>query len=213
MSEVNPRRRYTSPVREESALRTRSAIVTAALELFVEQGYAATTIDQIAARAQVSKPTVFAVGSKAQLLKLARDAAIAGDHDPIPMSQRPSFLDVVNASDSEQAIRGFARFSAGIAGRFSAINEVLRQASTSAPELAELWRVSEQERLTGARNVITVVTAKGPLKPGLDADTAADILWLLMAPEQHQRLVGQRGWTFERFAEWYADTMVGLLLP
>jgi AcrR family transcriptional regulator len=213
MSDVNPRRRYASPLREESALRTRAAIVNAALELFVEQGYAATTIDQIAARAEVSKPTVFAVGSKAHLLKLARDLAIAGDHDPTPIAQRPSHLDVANAPDSEQALRRFARLSAGIASRFSAINGVLQQARTSAPELAELWRVSEQERLTAARHIISVVTAKGPLKPGLDADAAADILWLLMAPDQHQRLVGERGWTFERYAEWYADTMVTLLLP
>jgi hypothetical protein len=110
-------------------------------------------------------------------------------------------------------LRRYAQFSAGIASRFSAINEVLRQARTSAPELAELWRVSEQERLTGARRVVSVLTAKGPLKAGLDADTAADILWLLTAPEQHQRLVGQRAWAFERYAEWYADTMVTLLLP
>jgi AcrR family transcriptional regulator len=212
MSDVNPRRRYTSPAREGSALRTRSAIVNAALELFVAQGYAATTIDQIAARAEVSKPTVFAIGSKAHLLKLARDTAIAGDHDPTPMAQRPSHLDLANAPDAEQALRRFARLSAGIADRFSAINDVLRQARTSAPELADLWRVSEQERLTAARRVIGVVTAKGPLRPGLDADTAADILWLLMAPDQYQRLVGQRGWSFERFAEWYADTMVALLL-
>jgi AcrR family transcriptional regulator len=213
MSDVNSRRRYTSPVREQSAQRTRGAIVTAALELFVNQGYDATTIDQIAARAQVSKPTVFAVGSKAQLLKLARDSAIAGDHDPVPMAQRPAYLDIVNAADSEQALRRYAQFSASIASRFSAINDVLRQARTSAPELTELWRVSEQERLTGARRIVNVLTEKGPLKAGLDADTAADILWLLTAPEQHQRLVGQRAWTFERYAEWYADTMVRLLLP
>jgi AcrR family transcriptional regulator len=212
MSDVKPRR-YTSPVREESAQRTRAAIVTAALQLFVEQGYAATTIDQIAALAQVTKPTVFAVGSKAQLLKLARDTAIAGDNDPTPMAQRPSYLDFVNAPDPEQALRRFARLSAGIAGRFSAVDDVLRQARTSAPELAELWRVSEQERLTAARRVISVVSTKGPLKPGLDPDTAADVLWLLMAPDQHQRLVGQRGWTLERYAQWYADTMVTLLLP
>lgn len=45
--------------RERQRQRIRSAILEAALELFAEQGYAATTIDQIAERADLARRTVF----------------------------------------------------------------------------------------------------------------------------------------------------------
>ncbi len=64
----------------DAAARTRQAVLDAARELFAAQGYTATTIEQIARRAGVSKPTVFAaVGSKQAILKQLRDIALAGD--------------------------------------------------------------------------------------------------------------------------------------
>ena len=87
-----PARRYVSEVRDEQARRTRRAIVTAARELFLGQGYAATTIDAIAAAAHVSRRTVFnAVGGKTVLLKLALEWAIVGDDEPVPLADRPAW--------------------------------------------------------------------------------------------------------------------------
>ena len=78
MQEVKPRR-YRSPLREEQAAASRAAVLTAARELFLDQGYGATTIEQVAARAGVSKPTVFtAVGNEQRLLIAVRDVARAG---------------------------------------------------------------------------------------------------------------------------------------
>jgi AcrR family transcriptional regulator len=66
-------------------------VLAAAHELFVEQGYGATTVDQIAARAGVSKPTVFtAVGGKQTVLSAVRDVALAGDDEQIAVSDRPA---------------------------------------------------------------------------------------------------------------------------
>src|SRR5260370_28477905 len=76
-----PPKRYASQVRDEQARRTRRAIVTAAHDLFLAQGYAATTIDGIADATHVSRRTVFhSLGGNAALLKLALDWAILG-HD------------------------------------------------------------------------------------------------------------------------------------
>lgn len=207
------RRQYSSPLRTEMAEQTRHRVTRAALEEFLAQGYAGATIDRIAARAGVSRPTVFAVGPKATLLKLARDRAIAGDDDPRHIGARPDAQAIASASGPEEALRRFARMSAGIAQRFAALNEVLRQGAATEPEVARIWQTSEQERLMAARATIETVAAKGTLKPGLDRDAAADILWLFMAPEQYHRLVHERSWAFERYARWYADTLVDLLLP
>lgn len=207
------RRPYRSPLRTGMAEQTRQRVTLAALEEFLEQGYAGATIERIAARAGVSRPTVFAVGSKATLLKLARDRAIAGDDVPRRMAERADYLAVADAPDTAEALRRFARVSAGIAARFAPLNEVLREGAASDPELAQLWQTSEQERLAAARATIETLTSKGPLRAGLDPDAATDVLWLLMSPENHNRLVGERRWSFERYQEWYADTMVRLLLP
>jgi AcrR family transcriptional regulator len=212
MSEVK-RRSYSSPLREGMADETRRRVVASALEVFLERGFAATTVDRIASQAGVSRPTVFAVGSKAVLFKLARDRAIAGDDEDRPIVERPEYRRFVEETDPEQALRHYAALSAAIGRRFGPLNEILRQGAATEPELAELWETSERERLEGARGVVRAVAKKGALKPGLDAATAADVLWLLMAPDNERRLVDGRGWSYRRFERWYADTLVRLLLP
>jgi AcrR family transcriptional regulator len=207
------KRPYASALRAGMAEQTRAAVVQAALAEFLEQGWAGATIDRIAARAGVSRPTVFAVGPKATLLKLARDRAIAGDDSQRSVAERPDFGAIAAAPDGEGALRAFAAISAGIARRFADLDEVLRQGAALDPEVSALREVSEAERLTGARGVVRTVAAKGPLRPGLSEAAAADVLWLLMAPDQYRRLTRDRGWSHDRFARWYADTMVGLLLP
>src|SRR4249920_1387505 len=82
-------RPYRSQLREDQARATRRAVVNAARELFVELGWSRTTIDAVAARAGVSRKTVFtSVGGKAALLKLALDWALVGDDDPVPLAGR-----------------------------------------------------------------------------------------------------------------------------
>ena len=107
MASVKPRRRYRSPVREQSAQRSREAVIAAAHAVFVESGYANATIEQIADRAGVSRPTVFGVGTKAQLLTVARLKAIAGGR-LVGNDQR--FQELLGISDPSELIAGFARF-------------------------------------------------------------------------------------------------------
>src|SRR6266704_6547564 len=84
------KRSYDSPLRRERAEATRLAIAAAASRLFTERGYAATSIEEIAAAAGVSRATVFtSVGGKARLLKTALDVAIVGDDAPIALPNRP----------------------------------------------------------------------------------------------------------------------------
>jgi hypothetical protein len=211
--DVNTSRRYNSAVRADHARRTRRTVLAAATELFVANGYAATTIAQIAEHAGVSRPTVFAIGAKPQLLKLARDLAIAGDDEPIPVAARAGFEAMRAAHDAESALRRYAADSARIGRRFGPLNEVLREAKSADPELAELWRTSEEQRLSGAEMVIKIARGKGRLKPGLSAARAAEVLWTLTDPGMQHRLVVDRGWSHAQFDRWYAATMVALLLP
>jgi AcrR family transcriptional regulator len=208
------KRSYRSPRRQEQARQTRGAILAAARERFLERGYSATTIDEIAAAAGVSKPTVFtAAGNKAQLLKAVRDVAMAGDDDPVPVAQRPSVERARDAQTAEEALRLVVAHTVSLAGRYARIDEVLRgAAATGEPELAQLWEASEQQRRTGAGILLGIICGKGPLRPGLDPHRAEDILSIYMAPDLYLRLVHRLGWTAGDFQRWLEATLAWQLL-
>jgi AcrR family transcriptional regulator len=213
MQPVKPSRRYRSPRRAATARTTRCAILDAARELFITQGYAATSIDQIAERAQVSKPTVFAsVGSKRVLLKELRDIALAGDEEPVPVPERAWVQELLAEPDQRQTLRLYARGSTQLQARYVDLEEVVHAAAGAEAALRELWQTNEQERLVAARFFVDNLLSKGPLRAGLDREAAADVLSLYMATDNFRRLVRGRGWDLPRFEQWLATTLCEQLL-
>jgi len=212
--EVNARRPYSSPLRERQASVTRRAVLDAARELFIAQGYGATTVEQIAQRAGVSKPTVFsALGNKQMVLHAVRDAAIAGDDAPVPVARRPATDRIRAESDQRRAVQLLAQHLTGVASRYAQINEVLHAAADGGePDLRELWETEEDQRLTGARFWVEALTSKGPLRPGLSHGDATDVMWLLMSPDNYYRLVHRRRWTTRNYQRWLTATITQLLL-
>jgi hypothetical protein len=53
----------------------------------------------------------------------------------------------------------------------------------------------------------------GHLRPGIDLDEAADVLWTYSSPELYELFVVRRGWTVERYGRFVADAMIAALLP
>jgi AcrR family transcriptional regulator len=210
---VNIRRKYSSPLRERQASTTRRAVLEAARQLFIAQGYGATTVEQIAQRAGVSKPTVFsAVGNKQMVLRAVRDMAIAGDDEPVPVAKRPATDRIRGEPDQRRAVELVAQHLTGVASRYAQINEVLHAAADGGEEdLRELWETEEDQRLTGARFWVEVLTSKGPLRPGLSNGDAADVMWLLMSPDNYYRLVHRRRWTTRKYQRWLAGSITQLL--
>lgn len=185
-------------------------MLEAARRLFLRDGYAATTIDRIAAAAEVSRPTVFSVGTKAQLLKLVRDVAIAGDDEPVAIPERPAHAETRTATDAATTLRLHARNVVAINRRYAEIDEVLHQAASMEPALQELWQSSEHQRLEGATLVVDDLITKTTL--AMERERAIDVLWLLMAPDVPRRL-HRRGWSDDEYERWLADTFVRQLLP
>ncbi|MFD0430969.1 TetR/AcrR family transcriptional regulator [Streptomyces zhihengii] len=88
------------PRRRLKAQQTRNRMLEAAMSLFVEHGYGATTIDSIAREAKVAVQTIyFSFGSKQQILKELIDVHIAGDEDPVPTLERPHVVEALEAED------------------------------------------------------------------------------------------------------------------
>ena len=214
MPDVNARRPYTSPLRERQASTTRRAVLDAARQLFIAQGSGATTVEQIAQLAGASKPTVFsAVGSKQMVLRAVRDTAIAGDDEPVPVARRPAADQIRAEPDQRRAVELLARHLTAVASRYAQINEVLHAAADGGEaDLRELWETEEDQRLTGARFWIEVLTGKGPLRPGLSHGDAVDVMWLLMSPDNYYRLVHRRRWTAQKYQRWLAASITQLLV-
>jgi AcrR family transcriptional regulator len=206
--ETTVKRSYRSPLRTAQAGQTRRAIIDAATRLFVDAGYGATSINTIAEAAGVSRATVFtAVGGKAALLKTAYDVALVGDDEPVALPDRAGSRAIRAEPDPSRYLERYAGLVAELGGRVGAVYEAVRGAASADPEVRPVWEKIQQERRIGAAHVVADTAAKGPLRGGIDQETAADVVWVLNDPGLYHLLVNRRGWSRERFATWLAASL------
>jgi len=211
---VDSKRPYQSSLREGQARTTRRAVVEAGGALFVERGYAGTTVDAIAERAGVSRKTVFtSVGGKVGVLKLAIDWALTGDDEPVPLKDRPVIRDLVQETDAHKAVVKWAHMVTGIAARLALLHPVLTAAADVDEQAAELNAVSEHNRLDGARHFAEQLKSLGALRSDLSVERAAAMASLLMDPLGYRRLVLGDGWTEDEYTEWVARMTAASFLP
>jgi AcrR family transcriptional regulator len=207
------KRRYRSPLREEQARRTRRAVVDAAAELFLDRGYAATTVEAIADLAGVNRRTFFtSVGGKAEALKLAIDWANVGDDEPIPMLERPHVRAALASQDAPATLRLFASDFVEIASRNAGLLAVVDDAADADPAVRSLADELQRQRITGMTAIATILKNRRALRPDLTVDQAADVLFCVASPGNYQWMILRRRWPARRFAEWLGDTLVSLLV-
>jgi AcrR family transcriptional regulator len=208
-----PPKRYVSEVRDEQARRTRRAIVSAARELFVSQGYAATTIDAVAQAARVSRRTVFtAVGGKAVLLKLALEWAITGDDEPVAVADRPAVKSLQAEPDPRKALTLWVQIVVDIASRVAPIHDVLYAAADADPAAARMVAELSLQRRSGAAAFVGYLKSLDGLADGVTEETAIDMCWAIMDGHLYHLLVTQRRWTTVEFTRWLADILIATLL-
>ena len=96
--------------------------------------------------------------------------------------------------------------------RASAIALVLAAAALTDDELRARSEQHEHLRRTGFREVVSGLAAKGPLAPGLDVDTATDILLTVYSDATYHSLRTERDWSQDRVVDWLAEALPRLLL-
>lgn len=213
MAVVHPhvKRRYDASRRREAAARTREEILSAARRLFTERGYAATPMTVIAEQAGVALDTVYAaVGRKPELARLLIETAISGTGQAVPADERDYVRAIGAAPDAATKIAIYASAVRDIAARLAPLVAVIAQAGPAEPQLAELWREIAERRAANMRRFVAELAAAEPLRVSLQ--DAADIVWATNAPEFYQLVVGQRGWSPERYEQFLADSWRRLLL-
>ena len=191
----------------------RRAVVDAARTLFLERGYAATTIESISEHADVPSATVYRLfSSKLGILKALLDVSIAGDDQPVTVQERPDVAARFDERDPNTLLAGFAGVTTAINQRTNDVYRVLVSAAGSDPAAAELLGELRQQRDRGQSGIARSLARAHALKPGLKERDAADVIHALMSPEVYRLLVGDRGWAPERYEEWLATTLTQQLI-
>ena len=183
-------------------------MVDAARTLFVERGYVATTIEAISEHADVPPATVYRLfSSKLGILKALLDTSIAGDDQPLAVDERPDVASLFREPDPHKLLAGFAGITTAINQRTNDVYRVLVSAAGSDPAAAELLGEIRQQRDQGQGQIARSLARAHALKPGLRERDAADLIHALMSPEVYRLLVGDRGWTPERYKQWLATIL------
>lgn len=200
------------PRRRRRAEATRGRVLDAARDLFIERGYVGTTIEAIATRADVAPETVYATfGNKRAVLSAVVDVSIAGEADPRPVLEQGWVQELREEPDPHRRAAILGRQGTAILERRHAIDEVVRGAAASDPEIAALRDRGKAQRRAGQLELLRLVIGDASLRPDLDLETAADILYAIGSPETYRLLVIDRDWSPARFKGWYAAGIEALL--
>ena len=192
---------------------TRRAVLDAARDLFVRKGYLATTVADIAREARVAVDTVYAtVGRKPALLREVLETAISGTDQAVPAEQRDYVARVRAAATARGKIEAYVAGLVLIQPRLAPVYLALRDAASTDTESAALWREISARRATNMRLFAADLRSTGELRPDLSDDEVADVIWSMNGPEYWTLLVGDRGWSPERFGQVLVDAWCRLLL-
>ena len=207
---VKPRR-YDSSRRREQARLNREAIVAAARQRFLDDGFTATTIATIATDAGATADTIYkSFGGKAGLLRAMCEDALNGEN-PIPAEQRSDAMQA-SETDPRRMLRGLGTLTTEVAPRIAPLLLLLSTAAEADPAMAQLRADFDAARLARMTQIVQILASKTQLRPGLSVEEAAEIMWAYSSPELYGLLVLTRGWRPERYGEFVGESLVDALL-
>jgi AcrR family transcriptional regulator len=196
------KRRYDNRGRAAAARATHRRIIESAGVCFAAQGYAGTSLREIATTATVSVETVRAVfGTKVALLQAWVDHAIDGDDEPMPVVQRERMRAVREAPDLEDRIRAAAAAARAINARVVHPYTVVRAAAPSDPGVAEIAKTLDARHRRDTVTILGWLERDVPLRPGLTRARAVDLADLAASIELYRILVIERKWSATAFED------------
>jgi AcrR family transcriptional regulator len=188
--------------------------VQAARELFVERGYAATTIEAISDRSDTPQATVYRLfSSKLGILKAVLDVLIGGDDQAVVLLDRPQVRSLLADERPPHQLAGFAAVVRAVLERVGPVHRILADAARSDPAANELLTEIARQRSDGQRRIAHSLADAGALQAGLRERDAADIIHALASPEVYGLLVMDRGWSGGRYESWLTSILTSQLLP
>jgi AcrR family transcriptional regulator len=207
------KRQYDNSRRLAATRATKAHVVEVAKDLFVDQGYPATTISRIAQASNTPEATLYRLfGSKRGVLKEVLDVAIGGDDEPVEYQNRPEVKAAFASDDPGDLLDAFAHLTRLVLRRSAALQNVLLSSAGVDPEAAEMLAVARSQRHTGQSRIVQALARSGHLREGLTPKTAADIIYAVMSPEVFHMLTVERRWSEARYERWLAESLRAQLL-
>ena len=187
---------------------TRGLVLGAATDLFVTQGYLATTMGDIAATAGVAVQTLYLrFGGKASLLKACFDIAVAGDDEPVAVAERLWVEELRDEPDLDQALRLLAANARVGLERTALLFPTIQEAAAD-PEIAELLADLKRQKLEMVGIFATMLRAKAGFKPEVSFEDARDLLYALGSEELFRLLCLEREWSGARWEEFVVSSLI-----
>ena len=209
-----PRPAVRPTSRRERAQATRRRIIDAALARFRDEGYAATTMETIAADAGVAVQTVyFTFHTKAELLLAVVTVAGGEPGAPEDPVERGWFSQVLSAGSGVRRLALVVELGNEIYGRIATLMAAVRAAASVDPGVDLAWRALATRRRDGMRRVIDTFAQHGELRPGLDPTLALDLLFGIHRWETFHVFTVECGWPVERYKAWQFAALARQLLP
>ncbi|MCB5290665.1 TetR/AcrR family transcriptional regulator [Arthrobacter sp. SO3] len=191
--------------------RTETQLIEAASVLFLEQGYVATTLAQIAGHAGVAARTVYVrFGTKAALFSRVVDQALVGDAEPVDVAHRPRAQDAMTADTLAKRIEALADVSVGIAERAGPLFEVAAQAEGLEPELAEAAQAGRKATTLLCRSFWDHAAADGLLAKGLHPEHLTVVTDVLLCADTVVHIRRTHGWSPAEYCSLIVDTLTAL---
>jgi AcrR family transcriptional regulator len=198
-------RTYRSPRRAQAAAATRAAILDAAEQLFAKNGYACTTVTQVAAAAAVAPNTVYvSIGGKPQLIVASLERSYAN-----PMND-DVLNDVGSLTDGPEIIRRLAAdIRAARSGQHRAIGVMLDNAATE-PLIADVATRATTLLRQRLRRVAERLTELAALPDAMTIRCATTILLFYFSFGAWREL-RNLGWTWDDVEHWLAAQAIAAL--
>jgi AcrR family transcriptional regulator len=211
---TNAKRPYDARRRRERAIEerqaTRGRVVEAARDLFLSRGYVATTMAEIAREAGVALQSVYTAGqSKADLLHLVIDLAVAGDQRDVMLVDRPELRAVATESDPVRQVQMFASLIAATMERLAPVWIAYREAAAVDPKAASNLVAAHHRRRETFGTMIRMIPEQHLRHP---YEQSADTMWTIGSIDVAllQRTI--LDWDAPRCADWLSDTLVTQLI-
>jgi AcrR family transcriptional regulator len=199
-------RRYNAPARRAKAAQTRARILATAKAAFSEHGVDRVTIDDIAQKAGVSAPTVYALfRSKSGIIKEIIQATFFG----------PTYARVAqrtrSTSDPLELLRITASISRVIFDTEKEEIGLMRGTSAFSPELKEIEREFELIRFDLQESRARLLVETFPVARRLGLTKVREIMWMYTGRDIYRMLVLERGWSSDEYEHWLGETLIHAL--
>jgi AcrR family transcriptional regulator len=208
--DVNPSPALPS-LRQAQIEQTEQRILAAATDLFLADGYVATTLEAVAKRAQVGARTVYLrFGTKAALFKRVVDVAIVGDTAPVDVLGRDWMQAALTAPTAAERIAASAAAGRQIMERTGALFAVAQQAAAVEPLIAGFWQQGREQTRHAHALFWTRMADDGLLDPGLDLEWLIETTTILDAAETYLLITRLMRWDLDTYQDWLATTAARL---